>query len=248
MSMDLSATLSGNTALVTGATAGIGRAVAVQLAGLGAEVVVHGRDPDRGAETAREIEASGGRARFVAADLSVPNEVRRLAEAVGSVDILINNAGVYRFASTVEADDAFFDLHFDLNLRAPFILVQKLVPGMATRGGGSVVNLTTFGASRPARGAGIYGASKAGLDLLTQIWADEFGPSGVRVNAVSAGPTRTPGTAGGVADALTSVISLGRVAEAEEIARVVVFLTTPAASYVNGSVVQVHGGLRAVTG
>ncbi|MGW5363171.1 SDR family NAD(P)-dependent oxidoreductase [Actinopolymorpha pittospori] len=248
MSMDLSLDLFGKTALVTGATAGIGRAVAVELAGLGAEVVVHGRDPDRGAETAREIEASGGKARFEAADLAVPDEVRRLAEAVGSVDILINNAGVYRFASTAEADDAFFDLHIDLNLRAPFILVQKLVPGMAARGFGAVVNLSTFGAWKPARGAGIYGASKAGLDLLTQIWADEFGPSGVRVNAVSAGPTHTPGTAGGVADALTGVIALGRVAEAEEIAHVVVFLATPAASYVNGSVVQVHGGLRATSG
>ncbi|GAA5017675.1 SDR family oxidoreductase [Actinopolymorpha pittospori] len=246
--MDFSGSLSGNTALVTGATAGIGRAVAVQLAGLGAEVVVHGRDPDRGAETAREIEAAGGKARFEAADLSVPDEVRRLAEAVGPVDILINNAGVYRFASTVETDDAFFDLHFDLNLRAPFILVQKLVPGMAARGHGSVVNLSTFGASVPARTAGVYGASKAGLELMTKIWADEFGPSGVRVNAVAAGPTHTPGTAGGVADALTGAITLGRAAEAEEIARVIVFLTTPSASYVNGSVVQVHGGLRAVSG
>lgn len=247
MSTELSADLSGRTALVTGATGGIGRAVALQLAGLGAEVVVHGRDADRGAETVREIGTTGGKARFEAADLGVADEVRRLAEAAGSVDILINNAGVYRFASTVDADDAFFDLHFDLNLRAPFILVQKLVPGMAARGGGSVVNVSTFGASVPARGAGIYGASKAGLELLTQIWADEFGPSGVRVNTVSAGPTRTPGTAGGVADALAGVITLGRVAEAEEIARVIVFLTTPAASYVNGAVVQVHGGLRAVT-
>jgi NAD(P)-dependent dehydrogenase (short-subunit alcohol dehydrogenase family) len=152
--MELSGDLSGKTALVTGATAGIGRSAALLLAALGADVVVHGRDPDRGAQTTREVEAAGAKARFEGADLSIADECRRLAEAVGPVDILINNAGVYRFASTVDADDAFFDLHVDLNLRAPFILVQQLVPGMAARGGGSVVNISTFAASVPARGAG----------------------------------------------------------------------------------------------
>jgi NAD(P)-dependent dehydrogenase (short-subunit alcohol dehydrogenase family) len=121
-------TLEGSTALVTGATAGIGRAIAQQLAGLGAEVVVHGRSPKRGAETVRAIENSGGKARFVAADLSRADEVRRLADEAGEVDILINNAGVYRFGATADTDDAFFDEHVNLNLRA-------LHPGPEARAG-----------------------------------------------------------------------------------------------------------------
>jgi NAD(P)-dependent dehydrogenase (short-subunit alcohol dehydrogenase family) len=243
----MSAELSGSTALVTGATAGIGRAVAVQLAGLGAEVVVHGRDSQRGADTVAEIEAAGDTARFVAADLSDADETRRLAVAAGPVDILVNNAGVYRFGSTADTDDASFDAHINTNLRAPFILVQHLAE-MAARGAGAIVNVSTFGASVAGRGGGIYGASKAGLELMTLIWADEFGPKGVRVNAVAAGPTHTPGTAayGDAAEALGTATTLGRVAEADEIASAVVFLSGPRASYVSGAVLQVHGGLQAV--
>jgi short-subunit dehydrogenase len=158
----MATTLEGSTALVTGATAGIGRAIAQQLAALGAEVVVHGRSPERGAETVQAIENGGGKARFVAADLSNADDVRRLAAEAGPVDILINNAGVYRFGATADTDDAFFDEHVNLNLRAPYILVQKLVPGMTDRGHGAVVNLSTLAASTPARQAGIYGATRQG--------------------------------------------------------------------------------------
>ena len=244
----MSVELAGSTALVTGATAGIGRAVALQLARLGAEVVVHGRDAERGSETVREIESDGGKARFVAADLSSAEQVRALAAAAGDVDILVNNAGIYRFGSTVDIDDASFTAHLDTNLRAPFILVQQLAPGMAARGGGSIVNVSTFAASVPARGGGIYGASKAGLELMTLVWADEFGSAGVRVNAVAAGPTRTPGTAvyGEAWEVAATVTTLGRVADADEIANAIVFLSSPSASYVTGAVLQVHGGLQAI--
>ena len=245
----VSVDLVGSTALVTGATAGIGRAVALGLAKLGAEVVVHGRDAARGAETVRAIESEGGKARFVAADLSDAEQVRGLASAAGDVDILVNNAGVYRFGPTVEIGDASFTEHIDTNLRAPFILVQQLAPGMAGRGHGSIVNVSTFAASVPARGGGIYGASKAGLELMTHIWADEFGPDGVRVNAVAAGPTRTPGTAvyGEAWEVAATMTTLRRVADADEIANAIVFLSSPSASYVSGAVLQVHGGLPAAT-
>ncbi|OBH63411.1 SDR family NAD(P)-dependent oxidoreductase [Mycobacterium sp. E2479] len=241
-------TLEGSTALVTGATAGIGRAIALQLAVLGAEVVVHGRSAERGAELIREIENAGGKARFVAADLGDADDVRRLAADAGDVDILINNAGVYRFAATAESDDAFFDEHINVNLRAPHILMQQLAPGMAERGRGVVVNLSTVAAGTPARGAGIYGASKAGLELLTRVWADEFGRDGVRVNTVQAGPTETPGTAAtpGVTDALGEVTTLGRAAVADEIANAVTFLASPAASYINGAILQASGGQAAI--
>jgi NAD(P)-dependent dehydrogenase (short-subunit alcohol dehydrogenase family) len=246
--MAMSNELAGQRALVTGATAGIGEAVARQLADLGAYVLVHGRDPQRGARTVADIEAKGGSARFVAADLRVPADVRRLANEAADVDILVNNAGIYQFGSTEDTDDATFDAHIDVNLKAPFILVRELGPAMARRGGGAIVNVSTFGASVAGRGGGIYGASKAGLELLTQIWADEFGPSGVRVNAVAAGPTHTPGTAvyGEFAEALGTVTTLGRVADADEIANAIVFLSTQASSYVNGTVLSVHGGLQAI--
>ncbi|OBB69777.1 SDR family NAD(P)-dependent oxidoreductase [Mycobacterium sp. 852014-50255_SCH5639931] len=245
----MAAPMAGSTALVTGATSGIGKEIALQLAERGVEVVVHGRDAERGAKTVREIENAGGRARFVAADLNDGEDVRRLADEAGPVDILVNNAGVYQFGATVDTDDATFEQHVDVNLRAPYILVQQLVPGMIERGGGAVVNVSTVAASVPASGAGIYGATKAGLELLTRVWADEFGRSGVRVNAIAPGPTDTPGVAvlPGVLDAVAANTAIGRPAEPSEIASAVIFLTSPDASYVNGAVVPVSGGQRAIT-
>jgi len=246
----MAATLGGSTALVTGATAGIGRAVALQLAALGATVVVHGRNAERGTKVVQEIENSGGKARFVAADLADADDVRRLAAAAGPVDILINNAGVYKFGATADTDDAFFDEHININLRAPYILVQQLVPRMAERGHGAVVNLSTVAAAVPARTGGIYGASKAGVELLTRVWADEFGRSGVRVNAVQPGPAETPGTDAtpGLADSFAAYTALGRPAAADEIANAITFLASPAASYINGAVLQVTGGQLAIGG
>jgi NAD(P)-dependent dehydrogenase (short-subunit alcohol dehydrogenase family) len=240
----MTTTLEGSTALVTGATAGIGRAVALQLGQLGAEVIVHGRSAERGAKVVQEIQNAGGKARFIAADLSDADDVRRLAAEAGPIDVLINNAGVYKFGATADTDDAFFDEHVNLNLRAPYILVQQLVPGMAERGHGAVVNLSTVAAAVPARTAGIYGATKAGIELLTRVWADEFGRSGVRVNAVQAGPTETPGTDAtpGLADGFAAYTALGRVAAADEIANAITFLASPTASYVNGAILQATGG------
>jgi NAD(P)-dependent dehydrogenase (short-subunit alcohol dehydrogenase family) len=115
----MTTTLEGSTALVTGATAGIGRAVAMHLARLGAEIVVHGRSAERGAEVVQEIQNVGGKARFIAADLGNADDVRRLAAEAGPVDILINNAGVYKFGATVDTDDAFFDEQVNINCAPP---------------------------------------------------------------------------------------------------------------------------------
>jgi len=244
----MAATLAGAIALVTGATSGIGREIAMQLAERGAQVVVHGRSAERGAKTVQDIENAGGSARFVAADLNDADDVRRLAREAGPVDILINNAGIYRFGGTLDVDDATFDAHVNVNLRAPHILVQELVPGMVGRGDGAVVNVSTVAASVPTSGAGIYGATKAGLEQLTRVWADEFGRMGIRVNAVAAGPTDTPGVAGmpGVLDAVAATTALGRPAEASEIASAVVFLSSADASYVNGAVLHASGGQRGI--
>jgi len=242
-------TLAGKTALVTGATAGIGYAIAQQLAAEGADVIVHGRNAERGAKAVQQIENAGGKARFIAADVANAADVRRLADEAGAVDILVNNAGIYRFAPTFETTDADFDDQLNTNLRAPYLLVQKLVPGMVERGQGSVINVTTVAASTPAAGAGIYGASKAALELLTKLWADEFGSQGVRVNAVAPGPTQTPGTADlstELIEALGRTTTLARTAEADEIANVVTFVASPAASYVNGAILTVGGGAQAI--
>jgi NAD(P)-dependent dehydrogenase (short-subunit alcohol dehydrogenase family) len=241
-------TFDGNTALVTGATAGIGYAIALELARQGAAVVVHGRNVERGAKAVQEIENVGGTARFVSADLSDADDVRRLAAEAGDVDILVNNAGIYEFAGTFDTDDADFDAHFDTNLRAPYILVQKLVPGMIERGRGSVVNISTVAASTPSADAGIYGASKAALDLLTKVWADEFGGAGVRVNAIAPGPIETEGTSemAEIVEGLGRTRALHRIGEPEEIAQAVAFIASAAASYINGVVLPVDGGAQAI--
>ncbi|MFF3255019.1 MULTISPECIES: SDR family oxidoreductase [Streptomycetaceae] len=240
---------SGSTALVTGGTAGIGRGVALRLAALGADVVVHGRDPERGAEVVAEAGAAGGRARFVAADLSDPGEVLRLAAAAGAVDVLVNNAGVYRFAAAADSTAEMFDLHMAVNARAPMLLVGALAPGMAERGRGAVVNLSTLAASIPARGAAVYGASKAALEIMTRVWADEFGARGVRVNAVASGPVRTPGTVEMGEDTLAAVAHstvLHRVGELDEIVEAIVFLASERAGYVTGTVLGAYGGQQAI--
>lgn len=244
----MATTFAGSTALVTGATSGIGREIALELARLGADVLVHGRSAERGAKVVRDIENVGGTARFVAADLNDADDVRRLAADAGTVDVLINNAGIYQFGESVDTDDAMFNEHVNVNLRAPYLLVQQLVPGMAERVHGAVVNLSTVAASIPAAGAGIYGATKAGLELLTKAWADEFGKAGVRVNAIGVGPTDTPGVAvyPGMLKAVAATTALGRPADPHEIARAVVFLASPEASYVNGAVLNATGGQRAI--
>ena len=151
--------LEGQRALVTGATSGIGRAVALQLARDGAEVVIHGRNAERGAETVQEITAAGGQASFIAADLTDAADVQWLASEAGDIDILINNAGISAFGPTAEFDPAVFDKMFASNVRAPFFLVAALAPGMAARGHGSIVSLSSM-----AGGVGLVGGATVRRD------------------------------------------------------------------------------------
>jgi NAD(P)-dependent dehydrogenase (short-subunit alcohol dehydrogenase family) len=236
--------LEGQRALVTGATSGIGRAVALQLARGGAEVLVHGRDAGRGAETVAEITAAGGKASFVAADLADADDVRWLAGEVGDVDILINNAGIALFGPTAEFDVAAFDKMFASNVRAPFLLVAALAPGMAARGKGSIVSLSSMAGGVGLVGGAAYGATKASLEAMTRAWAAEYSASGVRVNAIAPGPVYTP--ASRRSKALGETTPMHRASQPEEIAEVVAFLASPRASYVTGTTVPVDGGRRAV--
>ena len=240
-------------ALVTGATSGIGRAAAEQFAARGHRVVVSGRDAERGDAVVQGIRDAGGTADFVAADLRDEAGARALAAQAtelggGRVDVLVNSAGIFPFGPTAETTEQGFDDVVGINVKAPYFLVAALAPAMAERGEGAVVNVTTMVAEFGAAGMGIYGASKAALVLLTKSWAAEFGPSGVRVNAVSPGPTRTEGTAvmGEALDQLAAAGPAGRPGTAAEVAEAIVFLATDTASFIHGAVLPVDGGRIAV--
>jgi NAD(P)-dependent dehydrogenase (short-subunit alcohol dehydrogenase family) len=247
MSIISHSNLEGQRALVTGATSGIGRAVALQLARDGAEVVVHGRDAARGAQTVGEITAAGGEASFVAGDLGNAAEVQRLADEVGDVDILVNNAGISAFGPTAEFDVETFDGMFASNVRAPFLLVAALAPGMVARGHGSIVSVSSMAGGVGLVGGAAYGATKASLEAMTRAWAAEYSASGVRVNAVAPGPvyTSTPSGPEFIA-ALGDTTPMRRASQPEEIAEVVAFLVSPRASYITGTTVAADGGRRAV--
>jgi len=237
--------LHGRTALVTGATSGIGRAAANQLAREGAEVIVHGRDPQRGEEVVAEIVRALGKARFIAADLSDPTEVRRLADEAGEVDVLVNNAGRAWFGPTADLDVATYDALFDSNVRSVYFLVAALAPRMAARGGGSIVNVASMVANVGIAGAAAYGGTKATLAAMTRSWAAEFSPRGVRVNAVAPGPVYTAADPARI-EALGATTLLGRAAQAEEIAQVITFLASAASAYITGATIAADGGRTAV--
>jgi NAD(P)-dependent dehydrogenase (short-subunit alcohol dehydrogenase family) len=224
-----------------------GRAVAVQLARDGAEVLVHGRDAARGAGTVQEITVAGGQASFFAADLADPADVQRLANGVGEVDILINNAGIARWASTAEFDVAAFDKMFASNVRAPFFLVAALAPGMVARGHGSIVSLSSMAGAVGLVGGAAYGATKASLEAMTRAWAAEYSASGVRVNAIAPGPVYTATPSGPeFIRALGETTPMHRASQPEEIAGVIAFLASPRASYITGTTVAADGGRRAI--
>jgi NAD(P)-dependent dehydrogenase (short-subunit alcohol dehydrogenase family) len=230
-----------STALITGGTSGIGRAAADKLAALGIDVIVVGRDVERGKKTVAEIHAAGGKADFISSDLRGAESARELARKAielgnGHVDILINNAGIYPFGPTHEMTEEMFERVYSLSVKAPYFLVAELAPRMAQRGKGG------------APGISLYGSSKAAINLLTKVWAAEYGPSGVRVNAVSPGPTRTEATGamGEGVEQLAAQAPAGRPGTADEIAEAIVFLATDRASFVYGARLAVDGGPTAI--
>jgi NAD(P)-dependent dehydrogenase (short-subunit alcohol dehydrogenase family) len=244
--MDEQRDLEGLSALVTGATSGIGQAAAEELGRHGADVVVHGRDAVRGSAVVDTITAEGGKARFVAADLSDPAQVDDLAEQAGAVDVLVNNEGFSWFGPTADLDVATFDLLFAANVRAPYFLVAALAPKMAARGSGSIISLASMAGQIGLAGGAAYGATKATLMAMTRSWAAEFSPAGVRVNAIAPGPVLTAGSAPDRIEALAATTLLARPAQPGEIAEVIAFLATPKASYVTGAVIAADGGRTAI--
>jgi NAD(P)-dependent dehydrogenase (short-subunit alcohol dehydrogenase family) len=241
------------TALITGGTSGIGRAAANKLAQLGIHVLVVGRNAERGEKTVDEIRAAGGKADFISADLQDAASARAVAKKAidlggGHVDILVNNAGIYPFGPTHEMTEEQFDRVFSINVKAPYFLVAELAPLMAKKGKGAIVNLSTMVADYGAPGMSLYGSSKAAINLLTKTWTAEYGPRGVRVNAVSPGPTLTEGTQamGEGLEQLAAQGPAGRPATADEIAEAIVFLATERASFIYGAKLAVDGGRTAI--
>jgi len=238
--------LLGRRALVTGATAGIGAAIATALGRDGAEVLVLGRDATRGAGVVTGVRNAGGQATFVQADLGDPERLAELADEVGDVDILVNNAGFSIWGATPEIGIGDFDAMFAANVRAPYYLVAAFAPGMAARGRGSIINIGSMAGAVGLAGGAAYGATKAAVAALTRSWAAEYSASGVRVNTVAPGPVFTRLEGRDLFDALGATTAVKRAAEPAEIAEVVAFLASDKASYITGATLAADGGRTAI--
>lgn len=244
--------LTGQRALVTGATGGLGRAVVEALASHGAQVVASDREAEACEAAANAWRAQGLNVQARPADLLDMDDVNRLADAMlnehGGVDVVVHNAGIQGPAGplgNVSADD--WDAVMAVNLRSAHVLTSRLVPAMAGRGGGSVVLLSSIAALRGNRSIGLYGLSKAALSQMARNLAVEWGPSGVRVNAIAPGLIRTPLASGLMADATfmerrLALTPLRRVGEPHEVAGVVLMLAGKAGGFITGQTLVVDGG------
>jgi NAD(P)-dependent dehydrogenase (short-subunit alcohol dehydrogenase family) len=245
-------------AIVTGAGSGIGRATALRLAADGCDVGVTYRANAGGAESVvAEIGAMGRAAFDVELDLATPRAataaIDALAERLGGVDVLVNNAGVNRRATVLEETVAGFDRALDVNLVGPWACAQAAARHMIDAGrGGRIVNVTSVLAFVALDGGGAYGAAKAGLELLTKVLALELAPHAIKVNAVAPGHTATPMNYGPddleAATIERPVIPAARAAAPDEIAAAIAFLASPAASYATGASLLVDGGLLLASG
>lgn len=245
--------LEGKVALVTGASRGIGRAIALRLANAGAKVVVSSRKLEGVQVVADEIAAGGGQALAVQAHVGRPEEVTalvaRTVEAFGRIDIAVNNAATNpHFGPLLTADEGQWDKILSTNARGPFYVCRAVVPYMQTQGGGKILNVASIAGLRPSPGMGLYSISKAALIALTQVLALELGPANIQVNAIAPGVIRTRFSQAlwqtpQVADAILAHLPLGRFGEPEDVAGLALYLTSPAADYVTGAVFVVDGGL-----
>jgi NAD(P)-dependent dehydrogenase (short-subunit alcohol dehydrogenase family) len=241
--------VSRRTALVTGSTDGIGVAIARTLATGGAQVIVSGRNAERGEQVVQSILDEGGEARLVAADLGTADGVRALADAAGPVDILVNNAAMLIAPQpTADVPEDVIDQALTINIKAVFLLTGLLAPAMADRGSGAIVNVGSINGLVGMAHSALYSATKAAIHSLTKAWAAEYGPSGVRVNTVAPGPTITPIFAAH-ADRIQRIIARApsqRPSTPEQIAAAVAFLVSDGAANIHGATLSVDGGLTAI--
>jgi 3-oxoacyl-[acyl-carrier protein] reductase len=245
--------LSGKVALVTGASKGIGAAIAKHLAAEGAAVAVnYSSTPDGAKRVVAEIAADGGRATAIKANVAEKAEIERMfaetKKALGGLDILVNNAGIYEGQPIAEITEENFHRHFNLNVLGLILSTQEALKYFGPEGG-SIVNISSLVSTLTPPGMAVYNATKAGVDALTRTFAKELGPRKIRVNSVNPGPVETEGTrAGGFVGepfaAFAAMTPLGRVGQPQDVARAVVFLASPDAGWVTGEVLLAAGGLR----
>ncbi|MDO8475870.1 MAG: SDR family NAD(P)-dependent oxidoreductase [Candidatus Rokubacteria bacterium] len=246
--------LDGRVALVTGGSRGLGKAVALGLAGAGADVAVAGRTMDDLEQTVAEAQAGGRQALAIRADLSRGEEVRAVAATAldhfGRVDILVNNAAVLPETELLELTESEWDRVLDTNLKAAFLLSQAIARVMVTRGGGAIVNVASYNSVRGAAGLGAYTASKGGLLTLTKTMAIEWARHGIRVNAVCPGWIRTDLNSKFLDTPygermVRSTVPMMRAGRPDELIGAVIYLASDAAAYVTGAALFIDGGKSA---
>jgi 3-oxoacyl-[acyl-carrier protein] reductase len=244
--------LSGKVAIVTGASKGIGAAIAKGLAAAGAAVVVNYASSREGADrVVAEIARAGGKAIAVEADVSKAGDVRRLFDATkkafGALDVLVNNAGVYRFAPIEEVTEDEFHRQFNTNVLSVLLTSREAMKHFGSDGG-SVINISSIASTSPMPTAVVYSASKAAVDTITRVLAKELGPKKIRVNAINPGGVETEGVHSlGVIGTdfekqMVARTPLGRLGQPDDIASVAVFLASAASGWMTGETIAVGGG------
>jgi NAD(P)-dependent dehydrogenase (short-subunit alcohol dehydrogenase family) len=246
--------LEGKVAIITGASRGIGQAIALRFAQAGALVVVSSRKLDSVRAVADQIVAAGGEALAIQAHVGqsadVEALVERTLETYGRVDIAINNAATNpHFGPLLTADEGQWDKILDTNAKGCFRICKAVVPAMEKQGGGKIVNLASVAGLRPSPGMGVYGISKAAIIMLTQVLAVELGPANIQVNAIAPGVIKTRFSqllwlTPQIADSILGHLPLGRFGEPEDVAALALYLASPASDYVTGSVFVVDGGIN----
>ncbi len=247
------AKLTGKVAVVTGASKGIGAAIAQELAADGASVIVnYASSPEQAGQLVANIKSAGGAAKAVHADVSKPSEAKQLVEAAvtefGRLDILVNNAGVYDFLPLEQITEEHFDRLFDLNVKGLLFATQAAAGAMDGHGG-SIINIGSMASVSAPPGASVYSATKGAVEVVTRSLAAELGPRKILVNAVLPGPVETEGNrAMKDADQVNAMFlartPLGRIGQPRDIATVVSFLASPDAAWITGQIIQAAGGLR----
>ena len=237
-------------ALVTGASRGIGAAIAQRLARDGFTVIVNYTESAEPAEAlVRTIQQAGGQALAAKADVSSPTDVRRLFDAAetafGGVDVLVNNAGIMTLANVADADDASFDRQIAVNLKGTFNTLREAATRL--RSGGRIVNFSSSVVALLQPGYAVYAATKAGVEAMTSVFAKELRGRNITVNAIAPGPTATDlflkGKPQELVDRLSKLAPLERLGQPEDIANTVAFLAGPDAGWINGQVLRANGGI-----
>jgi NAD(P)-dependent dehydrogenase (short-subunit alcohol dehydrogenase family) len=249
--------LEGKVAVVTGASRGIGRAIALQLARAGAKVVVGSRKLENVQVVAGEIEAAGGETLAIQAHVGRPDAVKAMVaqavEVFGRVDVAVNNAATNpHFGPVLTADEGQWEKILDTNLKSVFRVCKAVAPHMEKQGGGKIINIASVAGVQPSPGMGVYSVSKAGVIMLTRVLALELGHANIQVNAIAPGVIKTRFSqvlwqTPQIAEPMLGSLPLGRFGEPEDVASLALYLASPASDYVTGAVFLVDGGMSVAT-